>query len=112
MSPMRDERRSPRISIGDGLLLIAATGIGLGAVRYVVINMLRGQTSLLDIFSSPRGGWTTFDVLRRAQDLLVALLPFVGDSKIVLPGLRLIQQRFSREHLFLQSGMTACGSAM
>jgi hypothetical protein len=109
---MREISRLPRFSLGAGMLLIAATGIGLAATRHVIGTMLGGQTSLFELMSRPRWGWNAVEVIRRAQDLLAASLPVFGGWTLVLPFLQPRHPGGVRRNLLRRPGVTACLSAI
>lgn len=108
---MQEIRRLPRFSLGIGMLLIAATGVGLAATRHFIGTMLGGQTSLTELLSQPKQGWNAVEVLRRAQDFLVALLPIAGGWTLVLPLLHARRPGSVRRRLLREPGVTACISA-
>lgn len=109
---MQEIRRLPKFSIGVGMLLIAATGVGLAATRHFIGTMLGGQTSLTELLSQPKGGWNAVEVVRRAQDLLAVLLVIFGGWTFVLPLLQARRPGGVRRRLLQQPGVTACISAM
>lgn len=109
---MKEIHRLPRFSLGVGMILIAATGVGLAAIRYFIGTMLDGQTSLTGLLSEPERGWNAVEVLRRAQDLLAALLPIFGGWTLVLPLVQVRRPGGLRRRLLRKPGVTACISAL
>lgn len=109
---MPETRRSPRFNLGTGMVLIAATGLGLAATRFVIVTVLGGRTSLTELFVIPAKGWTAYIELRRAQDLVSMLLPIFGGWTLVLPFLGRRPTRGYRSRLMRRPGVTACVSAI
>jgi hypothetical protein len=94
------------------MLLIAATAVGLAAMRYFIGSRLGNETSLTELLDRPERGWDAVQVLRRAQDVLVLPLPVVGGWTLVLPLVQARRPGGLRRRLLREPGATACVAAL
>lgn len=107
---MPEPRRWP--SLGESMVLIAATGVGLATLQAVIGAIPGGSTFLLGLRPiTPPGGWTADALIVAGTDLLITPLPFVGAWSPVLLLLSLRYPAPARRRAFGRPGLTACLAA-
>lgn len=96
-----------RLTLGDVMLLVVGTGLGLAVCQWVIRDLIDG---LIYLFRSTRPSSAALTILRAANLAALALTVF-GGWTIVLPLLRLRRPRPSWPRLVRQPGLTACLAA-
>lgn len=111
MNPMLRPPRRP-LTLADGMILIAASGIGLAVFQLILRTILGGNYRLENLATAPPGGWTTGQVIVRAVQWIGPTLPFVASWTCTLPILRMRPPRPSVRRCLRQPGMVACLAAL
>jgi hypothetical protein len=99
---------SPKFSLADVMVLIGATGFGLGG--YIVLDnqIFSGKRYLFGLLEPPPRGWTSILMANRAAGVLASMLVLFGAWTFALPILGLRRARPIRRRINRGPGMTAC----
>ena len=110
MNPVAGTRRT--LTLADGMILIAASGVGLAVYQRVQDGILGGRSDLSMLMVAPPGGWTTGKVLIRAVQVIAPVLPFMASWTLTVPILRFRSPRPSPRRCLRQPGIVACLGAI
>ena len=101
-----------RLSLADLMILIGATGFGLGCFVLVDNNLFGGQRYFFGLLERPPGGWTSARILERTAGALAAMLPLFGGWTFALPILVARRPRPTRARWSRRAGLSACLAAL
>jgi hypothetical protein len=110
--PRTTKKGSGRASLGDVMLLVALTGVGLATCRYAMDAWSGGGASVFRPFAPFENGVTSFAVVVSAAGFVAITLTLIGGWTLVLPLIRLKTQRIGLRRLLRQPGFTACLAAV
>ena len=101
-----------RFGVADGLILVAATAIGLAASRAITPDELTLQATWEAGLDPPQGGWSLLFIVQFACILIdVAVIPSLAAWTIACLALRLRGPRPPWRRLARRPGMVACLAA-
>jgi hypothetical protein len=105
--------RVRRMTLVDAMVLVAAAAVGFAVVQ-VVFKVLVGGSPWVpeNLFVFSAQGWTAFDVVVRATDLLALILPIVAAWTVSVPVLRLRKPRRRWRQVASEPGTVACLAAL
>ncbi len=102
---------SPRFTLADLMILIFATGFGLGCYVLLDDSLLGGQRFVFGIFQSPPKGWSPFLIVDRVAGGFALAVTVFGGWTIAVPALTLRRPRHQRRRMIRGPGLTACIAA-
>ncbi len=98
----------PRLSLGDVMILVAATGLSLSFYILLDDGLFSGQRFFFGLFQQPLGSLNTVQLISRIGGALSILLILFGGWTFVLPLLPLRKHRPQWRRLSRQPGISAC----
>ncbi len=101
-----------RLSLSDLMILISATGFGLGCYVLIDNSLFRGQRYFFGLLQPPTGVWTSAKVIDRLAGFLSSMLPVFGSWSMAIPVVGLRKPRPIRRRTMRGPGMTACLAAL
>jgi hypothetical protein len=110
--PRTTTKGSSRASLGDVMLLVALTGVGLATCRYAIDAWPGAGASVFRPLAPFEHGVTSVAVVVSAADFMAITLTMIGGWTLVLPLIRLKSQRIGLRRLLRQPGFTACLAAV
>ena len=99
-----------RLTMADLMVLIAATGLGLGCFVFVDDNLYGGARFVFGIFRAP-DAWDAATILNRAQGIFAMAMTAFGGWTLALPILACRRPRSIRIRLLRGAGLDACLAA-
>jgi hypothetical protein len=101
------------LTLGDVMLLVAMTGLGLSCYVFVDNAMMNGQRYIFyGLFEWPVGRWDSPTLIDHLMALIASLLTLTGGWTVAFPVLRLRQPRPRWRIIARQPGVTASVAAM
>lgn len=110
--PRTTKKGSSRASLGDVMLLVALSGVGLATCRYAMDAWSGGGASVFRPFAPFERGVTSVAVVISAAGFVAITLTLIGGWTLVLPLIRLKSQRIGLRRLLRQPGFSACLAAL
>src|SRR4051794_14909421 len=106
--------RPPRrtLTLADGMILIAASAVGLSIFGVVVTFVLEGRLRLEEVLKAPQTGWSTGWVIVRPVQVIAPFIPFAAAWTVTVPILRMRAPRPPARRRLAQPGVVACYAAL
>jgi hypothetical protein len=101
-----------KLSLSDLMILILATGFGLGCYVMIDNSVYRGQRYFFGLFQPLPGVWSSATLIDRAAGFLSSMLPLFGLWTLAFPIIVWRRPRPTRHRSMRGPGMTACVSVL